>query len=632
MKQSNTYLERHRFVPWMLLITSLTATVLVWYAVNEVISQNIQTRFEQKVSEIESAIVERLSDYEQIMRGTQGLFAASIEVNRDEWREYVVFQKTQERFPGIQALGYSQVIGSPENLPEHLEKIRNEGFSDYTVHPMTEKNEYHAIIYIEPMDEENLLTLGLDMSFEENRHNAMKQARDSGETTLTRKITLIQETGENVQSGFLMFMPIYQNGVPVDTVSQRKDAIQGYVYGAFRMDDLMTGILGKTFSDIAYKIYDSDIKAQNIMFESELHKDILYGETQLFKTSNIFFGEQKWIVEYYTTGSFITGVENIIPIFTIIVGLTISGMLFYTTNSFNQSRKRIEMLTEATNKFSEEMDVYIDSSLKNSKYETANLARAFEKMQKSISSKNKQLEENLRELEKINVLKEEFGAMISHELKTPLSPIIGWCDVLLDKEISGALTDSQRESVFTIRENALKLLALIGDMLDTQMIESGRMKFDKNNFKISELFGRIQKNYQNRLDDKVKLVFSNHNGLTIYSDERRIEQVISNLINNSLSFISKEDGVIDVSVEDDNYSVLFSVRDNGKGIPEEFQNKIFDKFYQTDTSERRKHGGVGLGLAISKGIVEGLGGKIWFKNGEDSGCNICFNIPKGNLN
>ena len=633
MKESTSYLDRHRFVPWILLCVSIIATFLVWFVVSESINQTLQSRFEQKVGELESALVERMLNYEQVLRGTQGLFAASIEVNRDEWHQYVTAQKTNERFPGIQGLGYSHIIGGPEKLPEHVDKIRSEGFPSYTLHPVGDRNEYHSIIYIEPMDERNLQAFGLDMTFEENRREAMEKARDSGEATLTGKITLIQEMEDDAQAGFLMMLPIYKNGVPHDTVLQRQEAIQGYVYGAFRMDDLMSEVLGTTYSDISYIIYDEEISEQNIMFESELsiHNSEDMDPYQQ-KICIINFGDRNWVVDFYTMDRFTTGTENTIPIFIVFFGLTISGLLFYTTNSFNSARTRIEKLTKATKQFSEDMEVDIDPSLKNSKHETANLATAFEKMQKSISTKNKQLEDNVKELEKINALKEEFTAMISHELKTPLTPIIGWCDALMDKKISGPLSDTQKDGVSTIRSNGLKLLSLIGDMLDAQMLEMGKMKFEKNTFQVSELFRNLQKNYTKLNEKNAKLAFSNHNSISITSDQKRIEQVLSNLINNSFNSITKENGLIEVSANDDGKSIIFSVKDNGKGIPKEFQDQIFKKFYQTDTGERRVHGGTGLGLSISQGIVEGLGGKIWVENGESHGCCLSFSIPKGNLN
>jgi signal transduction histidine kinase len=112
------------------------------------------------------------------------------------------------------------------------------------------------------------------------------------------------------------------------------------------------------------------------------------------------------------------------------------------------------------------------------------------------------------------------------------------------------------------------------------------------------------------------------------SDEKRIEQVLTNLINNSVDFVQKETGKIEISCKDENDSLFFEVKDNGPGIEEEKQKLLFKKFYQADTSLRREHGGTGLGLSICKGIVEGLGGEIFVNSVLGGGTSFHFILPK----
>ncbi len=115
------------------------------------------------------------------------------------------------------------------------------------------------------------------------------------------------------------------------------------------------------------------------------------------------------------------------------------------------------------------------------------------------------------------------------------------------------------------------------------------------------------------------------------SDTPRLSQVFSNLINNSIDFIPKNKGKIEINAQKKDGEVLFSVKDNGLGMTLETQKSLFQKFYQADTSIRRKHGGTGLGLAICKGIVEGLGGKIWLESEVGKGTNVYFTIPRGEI-
>ncbi|MDE1769015.1 MAG: ATP-binding protein, partial [Thaumarchaeota archaeon] len=112
------------------------------------------------------------------------------------------------------------------------------------------------------------------------------------------------------------------------------------------------------------------------------------------------------------------------------------------------------------------------------------------------------------------------------------------------------------------------------------------------------------------------------------SDPDRLSQVFANLIKNSVDFVPKSDGVIEINAHGENNQVVFYVKDNGSGIPKEKQENLFKKFYQIDTSLKRSHGGTGLGLVICKGIAEALGGKIWFESEIGKGATFYFTIPK----
>jgi signal transduction histidine kinase len=115
--------------------------------------------------------------------------------------------------------------------------------------------------------------------------------------------------------------------------------------------------------------------------------------------------------------------------------------------------------------------------------------------------------------------------------------------------------------------------------------------------------------------------------IILKSDKQRLRQILDNLIRNSVDFTPSRNGTISVEVKTKEKNIIFSVNDNGSGIPKEKQLNIFKKFYQIDTSTTRKHGGTGLGLVICKGIVEGLGGKIWFESEFGKGTSFFIDLP-----
>ena len=251
---------------------------------------------------------------------------------------------------------------------------------------------------------------------------------------------------------------------------------------------------------------------------------------------------------------------------------------------------------------------------------------------KSFNSMSDSLQRSIRHgknLEEVDNSKNEFMAMITHELRSPLTPIIGWCDALKNPTILGKLDEKQSKAVNTILNNALKLQSLISDLLDAQKLEMGKMKFDKSKFSVSDLMERVVNNFEHTVKAK-NIVLNNltKDEITLTSDEKRIEQVLTNLINNSVDFVQKETGKIEISCNDENDSLFFEVKDNGPGIEEEKQKLLFKKFYQADTSLRREHGGTGLGLSICKGIIEGLGGEIFVNSVLGGGTSFHFILPK----
>jgi len=234
----------------------------------------------------------------------------------------------------------------------------------------------------------------------------------------------------------------------------------------------------------------------------------------------------------------------------------------------------------------------------------------------------------IKKVNEVGKMKEEFSSMVTHELKTPLTPILGWCQTLMNPKIMGELTDKQKNAIEKIQSNAERLRQLVGDILDAEKLDMEKMKFDYVEINITEFFTHLEDNLQDTMKAKeLEFNVSSDADLVIISDKNRLEQVLSNIILNAVDFVNQK-GRIDVSAKDSGNTVEFSVKDNGIGIPRSKINGLFKKFYQVDTSMTREHGGTGLGLAIVKGIVDGLGGKVWVKSKVKVGTTFYFTIPK----
>ena len=237
------------------------------------------------------------------------------------------------------------------------------------------------------------------------------------------------------------------------------------------------------------------------------------------------------------------------------------------------------------------------------------------------------IKEKEEEAKKIDIAKDEFLAMITHELKTPLVPIQGYSDILLSEHL-GKLNDAQKERVDIIKSSSESLLAIISDLLDAQKLELGQLSMKKENSNIKETVDKSIESLKPEAEKNKIEMISNVVDFSIKHDQERIIQVITNLIKNSLVAIEPNPGKIEILMENRPTEIKISVKDRGVGIPQEKQKELFKKFYQVDATLTRERGGSGLGLAICKGIIDYHMGKISVESIPNQGATFSFTIPK----
>ncbi len=245
------------------------------------------------------------------------------------------------------------------------------------------------------------------------------------------------------------------------------------------------------------------------------------------------------------------------------------------------------------------------------------------KAEHSLISGKMMAEENSR-------IKSEFLANMSHELRTPLTAIIGFSD-LLNIQHFGELNNKQLEFVGHISKSGKHLLNVINDVLDLSKIESGKMDLECEYFPVSKLIDEVQKSlYPLAVRKGIEVSISNNNKEPeIFADKLKLKQIMYNLLNNAIKF-TPDNGLISVVVKRAGNTIEVSVSDTGIGIPVHMREEIFDPFVQVDASSKRKYGGTGLGLALTKRFVEMHNGKIWVESEEGKGSTFTFTLKDQN--
>jgi signal transduction histidine kinase len=259
-------------------------------------------------------------------------------------------------------------------------------------------------------------------------------------------------------------------------------------------------------------------------------------------------------------------------------------------------------------------------------------------LQTNVAERTKlieQLEKDKIELKELDSLKSAFLANVSHELKTPMSSIVGYTDLLLDK-IDGPLNEEQEKSLKKVAVHSKHLLQLINSLLDIAKMESGELKLEVRELNLESLIDAATMTFDSLIKKK-GLTLNIHiekNLPFIYGDEDKIIQILTNLLSNAIKFthkggitISAKTSAINIKTGEMPVFAEVCVEDTGIGIKEQHLGKIFDKFVQIDPTLSRQYEGTGLGLSITKGYVELHRGEIWVRSEYGKGSKFCFSLP-----
>lgn len=250
-----------------------------------------------------------------------------------------------------------------------------------------------------------------------------------------------------------------------------------------------------------------------------------------------------------------------------------------------------------------------------------------EQLELNVAERTKYLQEALNELKKVDVAKSQFMANISHELRTPLNAIIGSSEILKD-DILGELNQKQKKYVANIFSSSTHLLQLINDILDISKIASGKMTLNYSKFYLKEIVLQTLENVKSYVTSKqLKVVLKfEPDDFMIEADAVKLKQILYNLLSNAVKFTGTG-GQIEIYVYKREDVAEFIVRDNGIGIAEQDQKKVFVEFEQVDSSYTREYEGTGLGLPLVKKMVEMHGGYVYLKSALGEGTEVIFLIP-----
>ena len=338
---------------WLILLIGFLLTYRATNYTYREVNMQATKEFVDVCDEIKTKISIRMQEQAQLLRTASAFVESSDTLTRLNWKLFNLHAKINQELPGIQGIGYVTIIPANQ-LKQHIQNIQKEGFPEYTVKPPGDRPIYTSIIYIEPFVDRNLRAFGYDMFSEQIRRKAMEHARDSDVASLSGKVTLMQETDQDLQAGTLMFDPVYQHGLQTNTVEQRRIAIKGWVYSPYRMNDLMQGILGRwDFTQenrVHLQIFDDSISTNSLLYDSQLKDKISHkGAPSRIVTFPVEFGGKKWVLQFTRDENLITLYQHkILRVF--FACFIISILLFFLTMSLLKTRYNARKIAEQLTK------------------------------------------------------------------------------------------------------------------------------------------------------------------------------------------------------------------------------------------------------------------------------------------
>jgi PAS domain S-box-containing protein len=333
--------RRSNFLPFLILALGLCFTFLVSFYFSQMADLQDRTRFRNSVQEINDKITGRIQTSIALLRAGTGLFAASDDVRAAEFDRFVDQIQLNKNYPGIQGIGFSIRFAVAEK--DSIEaSIRRAGYPDFKVWPEDPRDEYHSIIYLQPLDPRNQRALGFDMFTDDVRRRAMERARDTGLPTASGKVVLKQEKSEEQpQAGFLIYQAVYRNEMPTGTVEARRKALRGFVYSPFRAEDFLVNAISEKSYDVSFKVYDGpDANQEALLFSSPNPPG--NDRVQFVGQRNETVAEQPWTIVYSSNQSFDLNSSRAFLPYIFAAGAFLSWLFFALTRAEVRARAAAE--------------------------------------------------------------------------------------------------------------------------------------------------------------------------------------------------------------------------------------------------------------------------------------------------
>jgi PAS domain S-box-containing protein len=324
-----------RYAPWLVLAISLAVTGLLWQNARHTSILEQRLEFDLRVRDVGDHLHRRIANYERVLHGVRAFYLNQYEMERREFRGYIASLELDRNFPGMQGVGFAPLISDADKLA-HVGAMRRSGLPGYSIQPEGRRPEYAPVAYIEPLNQRNSRVLGFDNLSNPTRRATIERARDENRALISEKLVLKQEDEQAPQAGFLMFLPVFQRDTAHGTLAARRENSAGWFAAAFRMEDLMAGVLEESAHGIGVGIFDGGvISDQSRMYGTSPRDPSLFATVVPVEIAG-----HKWTMQFFSLPEFEAERDKSVARNTAIAGGLLSLLLSVITWLLMRDRRR----------------------------------------------------------------------------------------------------------------------------------------------------------------------------------------------------------------------------------------------------------------------------------------------------
>lgn len=561
----------------LVLAASLGVTFWTWNNTRQVANQDVSSTLNTALTSAEESVRSKVSNYVEILKGASGLFIAPSPVTTESWSRYVQSFDLKNQYPGLQSLGFSQVVPASQ-LDAYVAEVRSSELPNFTPQPNTPRDTYVLSRFSAPAPTNGTSTLGYDAFTEPVRHKAMETASDTAQPAITTRLVLLRDA-KDPHPGFVIFVPVYNSGLPITNQMERRTALLGYVSAGVRSDELIQGLLGRSITkDSALRIYDGKNQdANNLIYESNTYASLVNQPNATTVSSVLNQGSNSWTFVSIVRNSSLATRQQLEPKTILWLGSSISVLVAGFLLILMISRSR---------------------------------AIAYEKQHE------------------VQKAQDSLLSLASHQLRTPATGVKQFVGMVL-QGYAGTISSDQRAMLEKAYKSNERQLEIINQILHVTRADAGRLilhveRLDLNHV-IREIIDEHTADIRAR---KQKIIFrAGKKPLYAYADRQYISMVIDNLVSNASKY-SHAGKVITVSVTTLPGEVSIAVKDHGVGMGEDDIPNLFQKFSRLHNELSVEAGGSGIGLYLCHEIITLHHGTIEVSSSPGEGSCFTVTIPK----